>query len=375
VYGVSLWLLWLNVAIYFLSRKVIAHGWGLLSKQTITASLLIVLLYLLPGLYGGSVLRNVPPVALENQGVKVGVIQPNIDPFGKWYDPPPAQVARMESLTTVAKQSGAVLAVWPETAIPLFVLEPRNEFILKSVRACVDTLRINLLTGMLDIVFYPTGTPAPKSSTLLEDGSRSDSYNSSIMLDPEDRTIQKYSKSHLVPYAERVPYSEFLSFLNAMKWNLGLGGWGIGTDTTVFHFRDSNGRTVRFANLICYESIYPAYVAEFVKRGAQFLTVITNDSWWGITSGAYQHKQMGVLRAIENRRWLVQCGNGGISCFIDPYGRTVLETQLYTEGAFVSPIEPRTDLTFYTAHEDLVAYFSLLVSAVFCVVALARKGR
>jgi apolipoprotein N-acyltransferase len=158
-----------------------------------------------------------------------------------------------------------------------------------------------------------------------------------------------------------------------MKWNLGLGGWGIGKGGTVFHFHDASGRSVQFANLICYESIYPAYVADFVNRGAQFLTVITNDSWWGNTSGAYQHKQIGILRAIENRRWLVQCGNGGVSCFIDPYGRTVSETRLYMAGAFVSAIEPLNDITFYTAHEDLVAYASLTISALICLYAFSRR--
>ena len=112
-----------------------------------------------------------------------------------------------------------------------------------------------------------------------------------MLLQPGDPEIQKYAKMILVPFAERVPFSEALSFLNAMQWNFGLGGWGMGGEKTVFHLKekgiaDDSSKRFQFSNFICYESVYPGFVASFVREGAEFLTVITNDSWWGNTSCA-----------------------------------------------------------------------------------------
>jgi apolipoprotein N-acyltransferase len=107
--------------------------------------------------------------------------------------------------------------------------------------------------------------------------------------------------------------------------------------------------------MICYESVYPDFVRQFVQRGAQFLVIITNDSWWGNTSGAYQHASYASIRAIENRRWIVRAANGGISGFIDPSGAFRHTTQLYTAATFHGSIEPRTELTFYAQHGDIFA--------------------
>ena len=112
---------------------------------------------------------------------------------------------------------------------------------------------------------------------------------------------------------------------------------------------------------------------------AQFLTVVTNDSWWGNTSGAYQHERYAVLRAVENRRWVVQCANGGISCFVDPSGRVRSSTELYTERAFIGAVRPRTDVTFYAEHGDWFAAACLVCSGLAVAGALAlgmsRKQR
>ena len=150
----------------------------------------------------------------------------------------------------------------------------------------------------------------------------------------------------MVPFAERMPYADMFQFFDFLRWDVGIGGWQIGPDTTVFH----DARTgARFSTIICYESTYPGFVAEFVRRGAEFMTLITIDSWWDHMSGAYQHQQIAVLRAVENRRWIARCAVGGISCYIDPYGRAHGSTELFTQRLLNSRIERRTDLTFYTS--------------------------
>jgi apolipoprotein N-acyltransferase len=152
-----------------------------------------------------------------------------------------------------------------------------------------------------------------------------------------------------------------------LRWGVGISNWGIGKDSTVFN--DEIGHS-QFLAMVCYESIFPEFVASFVKRGAQYIVFITNDSWWGNTSGARQHNQYAILRSIENRRWVVRCANGGISSFIDPMGRMYDATQMYTETVISHAIEPRTVQTFYTRHGDWIARASGTISGLFLLASL-----
>jgi apolipoprotein N-acyltransferase len=301
--------------------------------------------------------------------LRVGIVQPNIDPFEKWGANVDPQISILQRLTVDVSRQRTDLVLWPETAIPFYALLPENRRYLEQIRRQVDSLGIHLLTGVPDAVYYRQGGEIPKSSKTSVTGERYDTFNSSLLLQPGSEEIQKYAKMLLVPFAERVPFSEALSFLNAMHWNFGMGGWNSGKQATLFTLRSG----VKFSNLICYESAYPGFVADFVRQGAQFLTVITNDSWWGNTSGAYQHKQFGVLRAIENRRWIVQCANGGISCFIDPFGHILHPTKMFTQTVLAETIEPGTELTFYSRHGDWLAELCGVLSLFCLAAALGRK--
>jgi apolipoprotein N-acyltransferase len=121
-------------------------------------------------------------------------------------------------------------------------------------------------------------------------------------------------------------------------------------------------RQTRFSGMICYESVYPNYVREFVNRGAEFLVIITNDSWWGKTSGAYQHASFASLRAVETRRWVVQCANGGISLVVDPTGKRQITTNLYTKTKFITDIGLCSGTTFYMKHGDILAQMCVAIS-------------
>ena len=211
-----------------------------------------------------------------------------------------------------------------------------------------------MLTGIPDIVIYRDPGTAPRGSRSLPDGTRYETFNSSILLVPGSDSIQKFAKTLLVPFAERVPYSDILGFLNAARWNFGLGGWSIGRDTALCRLPLRGGDTISFGNLICYESVYPDYVAGLVRRG-NFITVFTNDSWWGNTAGPYQHRQFAVLRAVENRRWVIQCANGGISFVVDPSGQIRSETEMFTRTALMAGIGTPETITPYTRHGDWFA--------------------
>jgi apolipoprotein N-acyltransferase len=370
VYGISLWVLVINVLIYILVRKLLSGEWKISSPRSITLASLVLIIYAAPKAYGTRLLSG--DLAARGPEVRIAAVQPDIDPFEKWGGAPGGELGLYQGLTDSAAKGGAELVIWPETALPLYLLHPANAAMLSQIKRQADTLGISLLTGTPDIVYYPDSASAPAGSKLSVGGKLYETFNSSILLTPGDTLIQKYAKNLLVPFAERVPYSTELSFLNAMKWNFGLGGWNIGRDTGALVLRVHLPSGIKFANMICYESIYPSFVADFVRRGAGFLTVITNDSWWGNTSGAYQHKQIGILRAVENRRWLVQCANGGISCIVDPFGRTLGSTPMFVRTVLSGTIEERSDLTFYTLHGDWFAEICLVIS-LFLVATMAGK--
>jgi apolipoprotein N-acyltransferase len=372
VYGLSWWLVWINVVAYFLYEKVAEKQWSPTSRNSIVVVFSIVLIYFVPRLYGALELRNVG-VLEDGRPVKVGIIQPDIDPFEKWQENADRQLHVLKTLTASLGSDSVDLIVWPETATPFFILSPQYQDVLQEIRSMVDSLGSSLFTGIPDIIYYTDPASAPKSSRLKEHTDlRYDLFNSSMLLEPGTRNIQKYAKIILVPFAERVPYAELLAFSPSLQWNFGLGGWGIGTETTVFKMRLRNSATVRFSSLICYESIYPGFVAGFVRQGAEFLTIITNDSWWGNTFGAYQHQRFAIFRAIENRRWIVRCANGGISCFIDPLGNVVQPTSMYRSAAFSGEIKARTKNTFFTRHGDLFALANLYFTIVLITAAMGR---
>ncbi|HZY09737.1 MAG TPA: apolipoprotein N-acyltransferase, partial [Bacteroidota bacterium] len=328
----------------------------------------------LPRIYGTSILtKNEKQTSLNGQSIRIGIVQPNIDPFDKWQTSGLQQIELHHQLTNEFVKQNIDLVIWSETAIPFYILDQPYQMYFQKIKLRFDTLGVPLLTGIPDLIYYKEGDVSPKSSKFAPSGLRYDTYNSSMLLIPASNMIQKYAKVILVPFAERVPFSEELSFLNAMQWNFGLGGWGRGKDTTVFTFQTSKSVEVKFSNMICYESIYPGFVAAFVRKGAQFLTVITNDSWWGNTSGPYQHVQHGVLRAVENRRWIAQCANGGISCFIDPYGRIFKSTDMYAQTVISAEIEQKNELTFYTLRGDWFAEIMLMFSLFFLTAAFGKK--
>ena len=374
IYGISFWLMCLNVSFYFLYSNLVRGRLKIRSSRFALHVAGLILLYSVVVGYGWIVLGSRPDTEIAStSSLKVGLVQPNIDPFDKWTYPAETQIAILESLTVEAAKQGAELVIWPETAIPTYMLQPRHAVEFAAIRHRVDSLGIYLLTGVADIHFYPENGPAPRSAMTAANGRKYDSYNSTMLVPSGLDSVQLYHKIHLVPYAERVPYSDLLSFMNAMQWNFGLGGWGIGKDTTIFRFHDKRGREYLFSNAICFESVYPGFVAEFVKKGAQFITVTTNDSWWGNTSGVYQHRQIGIMRAVENRRWVAQDSDGGITCTIDPYGYVHNESAFKTRDIVVATIEPSHEMTFYTLHGDWLAQACLVLSACFVGAAAGKK--
>jgi apolipoprotein N-acyltransferase len=169
-----------------------------------------------------------------------------------------------------------------------------------------------------------------------------------------------------VPFGERVPYEDDIPFFKEWlaKLEMGEGNWSPGPEIKLFGLETpvaaaANGvaPTKRLAAIICFESIFPEEVAAFVRLGADLLVVITNDAWFGrpnvpfwLSGGIYQHAQIAIFRAIENRISIARCANTGITETIDPYGRIRQQAAIFEEAVLSDVLPLRREMTFFSRH-------------------------
>lgn len=359
VYGLSLWVLFINILVFIFMKSV--NGFSMKSVQYILLAS-IVIIYIAPSIHG-KIERNSNFPDKNISGITVGIVQPNIDPWNKWegsktFSGRWQQIQSYLDLIGKNINDSTDMIVLPESAMLLNIPELYEQSY--QISRTVDSLNVTLLSGYAKVVYY-YGESAPATSNIIKGtGIKYDSYNSIFMVEPDSRNIQTYSKMRLVPFAERIPYADHVPFLiEPLRWGVGISNWGMGKDSTLFvneHLKS------KFLSMVCYESIFPEFVSSFVNKGAEFLVFITNDSWWGNTSGARQHNQYAVLRAVENRRWVVRCANGGISSFIDPYGNMYQQTDMYTQAYIQREILPLREKTYYTKHGDWIARISASIT-------------
>ncbi|GAB4134474.1 MAG: apolipoprotein N-acyltransferase [Ignavibacteriales bacterium] len=367
VYGLSIIIVSVNVLLIV----IIEHYRKTKQIQRIESALLV-LIIMLTILYGSiSLDKNFS----YDSKIKVGIIQPNLNPWNKWQEGNVDELLNLYlDLSSKAIKDGAELLVWPETALPVYLTIGSYEEQLWRLKNFLRQHKIFLLTGMPDGTIYDKKS-APKDAKPLSDSTKLyTSYNSIFFINPYNDEIKKYGKEKLVPFGEKVPFVEYIPLLgDIIKWNVGISSWNTGNDTTVFELQTSNQPSPKIGGVICIESIYSDYVAQFVNKGAQLIAVVTNDSWYGNSSGPYQHKDYAILRAVENRRFVVRSANGGISCIIDPYGNILNETKLFTRNYLVGTVGLISSKTFFSTHPLLLPFLAVLVSILTILVILYKK--
>jgi len=284
---------------------------------------------------------NVPHAALR-------IVQPNVPQAEKYkrslvvrnWD-------RLLSLSTRPATLPINVLVWPEAAPP-FLLQ--REPLAISEIADLTKHGTVLITGS---VRYAPGPPVRF-------------YNALVIFGPEARALGVYDKFHLVPFGEYVPFASFFSRLGIVKLTAGQEGFssGIGPRAFAIPGLPSTGP------LICYEILFPgAVVGE--KRPGWFVNV-TDDSWFGPSTGPYQHLLTARVRAIEEGIPVVRAANTGISAVIDALGRTKATLPLDEMGVLDVPLPMAIAPTFYSRFGDL-GFWLMLVACGLAGVAFRRK--
>ncbi|MEO8232148.1 MAG: apolipoprotein N-acyltransferase [Ignavibacteriota bacterium] len=349
-FGLSFVVLWINIFIYK-GLKLFKES----SKAGLINFSIAGLIFIFVIAYG---FIRISSLNHDEKKIKVGSIQPNLDPWNKWELGGLNEILKNNlELSQQCVDEGAKIIFWPETSLTVYLLSGTYQTELDSIYSFLNRNNVSLLTGMPDYRIYEKD--APKNAKYSEAGKyHYATYNSILLLQPNTFEIQRYGKMQLVPLGEHTPFVDQIPFLgDLLKWGVGISGWNVGQDTTVFKFVDDKD-TIKIGGLVCYESVFPTFPNYFVDRGAQFLAVLTNDSWYGKLSGPYQHKEFANLRAVENRRAVVRCANGGISCLINKFGVTEVETKMFTRTHLVVDVPLNNEKTFYTKNPLIIPIIS-----------------
>ena len=315
---------------------------------------------------------------------EVLVIQPNIDPFHKYGVLP--QDSLDERLVALMEQECTPqtrYVITPETFTYDVDIEAPDKN--KSIRRYKAFLTAHpgteMLLGALTYKYYDTTKRPSRSARQLGAGRWIDVYNTAMILDGE-KVHGSYVKSKLVPGVEIIPYDYVFPFLGPMIQKFGGSSSSYGTQSEMEPVPDGAGR--KAGVMICYESVYGDWSRVATRKGADFLAVITNDGWWGDTPGYRQHFNFARLRAIENRRDVVQAANTGTSGLIDQRGDVHAKTGWWVETTLRGQINGNDTLTPFVRHGDLVgraacyAFLAALAAWLIGAAALAsgkRSGR
>ncbi len=361
VYGGSLWILVSNILAFEAYKKLKSQTGYLRFRPT----LIWLLVVIIPT---GVSLTKYYTATQQGPPTNVVVVQPNIDPYNKYNIPAAEQIKILTHLSDSIGQTNTEYFIWPETAIPSYADEDR-------IRNTPDYIALQsflskyqngtLITGIETVKVYPDKkTISAKYDE--RSGQYFDNFNSAMQVE-NSANVQFYHKSKLVPGAEKMPFPKVLSFMDGIFSQLGgsVSGWGWQDEPSVLYAQGGIGA----APVVCYESLWGDWIGKQVKDGAQFIAIITNDGWWGNTSGKDQHALYATLRAIETHRDVARSANTGISCFINQRGDITQSTKWWTRTAIKGDINLNDEITFYVKSGDVIAkILSVLAIILACVI-------
>ena len=253
--------------------------------------------------------------------------------------PDPAQQSAGPNGTRYLQQTD--LLVWPESPAGFTVSDPEFRSAISRLARAANA----------PVIVGTTGIDADRA---VKRGY--DLYNSADFIAPDGRVVGRYDKMHLVPFGEYTPYKRLFFFAGSLLQEVGI--FDPGKHRTVFN---TGGHSI--GTFICYESVFADEMRQYAQMGSDVLVNISDDGWYGDSSAAWEHLNMVRMRAIENHRWVLRSTNTGVTAAIDPYGRVVTSAPRHIRTSLRAGFNYEYDVTFYSAHGDLFAYFCALITA------------
>lgn len=339
VWGVTFWVVMLNLALWRLwFIRAYRLTWGAVLVSLIVISII-------SSLHAQRYYQHTYPL------IKVAVAQSSAEPYAKWTEGAWKEVQKYLAMSDSAASVGVSLIVWPETAIPDYLLP--LSYLRETVTQFSRSRHLTIITG---------------ASEARDWGGGKRLFNTAFLITPERGIADRTSKRQLVPMGERVPFQWLFPALG--KLNLGQAEFVPGPRLAMFSFSCGED-TVKTPVLICFESAFPHITREAVRKGANFLTTISNDAWYGRSSEPFQITALSRFRCIETRRSMARASNTGISFISDHLGRIVVRTKLFTPEWRAAEVPLVEKTTFYVRAGDwllglttLLWGFKLLLTAI-----------
>ncbi len=303
------------------------------------------------------------------------VVQPNVDPYTeKFQTPDLVQVRKWVEASSALTDSAPGLIVLPET----FLHEGLDENYASnwpSLIAFEPVLRKGWAV-VLGATTYRLHGPEPENPAARPiDDRRSVTYANSAVFARAGLPLQIYHKSKLVVGVETMPFSRLLnSVLGDLTLSLGGTSGTLATQSERGVFEAGPGLP-RIGAPICWEQDFGPFAAEFSREGAEVLTVITNDGWWGNTAGHVAHLHYARLRAVEQHRSLLRSANTGISAVIGPDGQVQQSLGWGREGILEARVPTYSEPSFFARHGDIVGQWAGFVFAFLLLSLLVRRLR
>ncbi|MBR1223682.1 MULTISPECIES: apolipoprotein N-acyltransferase [unclassified Bradyrhizobium] len=295
----------------------------------------------------GAVRLSMQPTVLAK--VKLRIMQPNLQQDVKFNYAAKAEVMQ-KYLTLSDRASGpqstgvsdAQILIWPESAFPFFLTREAD-----AMAQIADLLPRGtvLITGSVRAPDLPPGVRITRA------------YNSIYAIDHDGSVLSVYDKLHLVPFGEYLPFQDWMEKLGFVQLTRVQGGFIPGTRRRAMDIPNAP----RALPLICYEAIFPGDITTRDDRPGWIINV-TNDGWFGISTGPYQHLQQMRLRAVEEGLPVVRAANTGISAVIDPSGRIVARLGLGIEGVLDANLPSALPPTIYARVRDIPTGMILAVA-------------
>ena len=344
IYGLTL----LTVIVFAMPLCVLADGRA--RSNPARAGMAIVLATVAPIMvmfaYGWSALSQPDPGTVPN--VKLRLVQPSIVQSDKFLPEKRREIferhlalSRDGPRTPAGDASGfgdVTHVIWPEAALPFLAL--RTSEVADQV-AKVFPDDVMLVAGTLRL-----------DGPLIRDGRRLRIFNSAFVMGGDGRVRNIYDKVHLVPFGEYLPFQETLEAMGLEQITRIRGGFAVGAAPRPV----LNVPGLPPANmLICYEIVFPDEIV-LPDRRPGVLINLTNDAWYGTSSGPYQHFHQSRVRAVEQGLALIRVGNNGISATIDARGRTLAVLGLDVVGAADTALPRSISPTLYATYGDALAW-------------------
>lgn len=377
VAGGSLWIWLCNIAIFALVKSILKRKESNQVSRIGNAKIIICLLItLLPITI--SLIQWFTYTPQQGKAVEVIAVQPNLDPYNEQYDFSPRQVCdKVVELTSREITPNTDFVLCPESCLQDYAWEERIES-----SPSVDYLRkfqnqypkAEIIAGMSSRRILPEGVVTKAARPFRDVSNRYyECCNIAIKIDRDTNqsSSQLRHKSVLTPFVEKMPFKSALGFLGDLALDLGGTVGTLGTDEKATLF--TSEAKPKTATMICYESVDGEYVAEFVRKGAEILFIITNDGWWKDSPGHRQHAAFARLRAIETRRPIARSANTGISCFVSPKGEQTQQTAYWEEAVIKQELIPQNKITFYATYGNYIYRAASFLAVLFLLLSIVSS--